>query len=450
MVGTGRGAQNGVLIKSAEALESLHGIKTVILDKTGTITKGKPSVTDIIIGEGWNEDDAIVLSASLEKLSGHPLGEAIAAYAEARGLKLESAERFELLQGTGVRGVVGGHLVEGGNRKLLEKKGLYGEKERDLERELSDQGKTPLFFLSDGELFMVAALADTVKPTSRRAVSELRRMGIHTVMLTGDNVRTATAIQKKVGVDEVIAEVLPEDKEKAVRKYQENGSMTAMVGDGINDAPALARASVGIAIGAGTDIAIESADLVLMRSDLMDVPGALQLGRATLKNIKENLFWALFYNAICIPVAAGVLYPAFGIRLSPMIGAFAMSFSSVFVVSNALRLRFFKPKYTSEESGVERDENNGSCRIINTVFDRVMTEEKENGAMEKRIGVEGMMCQHCVKHVHDALASLSGVESVEVSLEERSAVVRCSAEVSNADLEKAVVDAGYEVTSVEG
>ena len=450
MVGTGRGAQNGVLIKSAEALESLHGIKTVILDKTGTITKGKPSVTDIIIGEGWNEDDAIVLSASLEKLSGHPLGEAIAAYAEERGLKLEAAERFELLQGTGVRGVVGGHLVEGGNRKLLEKKGLYGEKERELERELSDQGKTPLFFLSDGELFMVAALADTVKPTSRRAVSELRRMGIHTVMLTGDNGRTATAIQKKVGVDKVIAEVLPEDKEKAVRKYQENGSMTAMVGDGINDAPALARASVGIAIGAGTDIAIESADLVLMKSDLMDVPGALQLGRATLKNIKENLFWALFYNAICIPVAAGVLYPAFGIRLSPMIGAFAMSFSSVFVVSNALRLRFFRPKYTSEESGEERDENNGSCRIINTVFDRVMTEDKENGAMEKRIGVEGMMCQHCVKHVHDALASLSGVESVEVSLEGKSAVVRCSADVFNADLEKAVVDAGYEVTSVEG
>ena len=450
MVGTGRGAQNGVLIKSAEALESLHGIKTVILDKTGTITKGKPSVTDIIIGEGWNEDDAIVLSASLEKLSGHPLGEAIAAYAEERGLKLEAAERFELLQGTGVRGVVGGHLVEGGNRKLLEKKGLYGEKERELERELSDQGKTPLFFLSDGELFMVAALADTVKPSSRRAVSELRRMGIHTVMLTGDNGRTAKAIQKKVGVDEVIAEVLPEDKEKAVRKYQENGSMTAMVGDGINDAPALARASVGIAIGAGTDIAIESADLVLMKSDLMDVPGALQLGRATLKNIKENLFWALFYNAICIPVAAGVLYPAFGIRLSPMIGAFAMSFSSVFVVSNALRLRFFRPKYTSEESGEERDENNGSCRIINTVFDRVMTEDKENGAMEKRIGVEGMMCQHCVKHVHDALASLSGVESVEVSLEGKSAVVRCSADVFNADLEKAVVDAGYEVTSVEG
>lgn len=450
MVGTGRGAQNGVLIKSAEALESLHGIKTVILDKTGTITKGKPSVTDIIIGEGWSEQQAIVLSASLEKLSGHPLGEAIAAYAEERGLKLEAAERFELLQGTGVRGIVGGHLVEGGNRKLLEKKGLYGEKERELERELSDQGKTPLFFLSDGELFMVAALADTVKPTSRRAVSELRRMGIHTVMLTGDNGRTAKAIQKKVGVDEVIAEVLPEDKEKAVRKYQENGSMTAMVGDGINDAPALARASVGIAIGAGTDIAIESADLVLMKSDLMDVPGALQLGRATLKNIKENLFWALFYNAICIPVAAGVLYPAFGIRLSPMIGAFAMSFSSVFVVSNALRLRFFRPKYTAEESGVEREENNGSCRIINTVFDRVMTEDKENGAMEKRIGVEGMMCQHCVKHVHDALASLSGVESVEVSLEGKSAVVRCSADVSNADLEKAVVDAGYEVTSVEG
>ena len=454
MVGTGKGAQNGVLIKSAEALEVLHDVRTVVLDKTGTITEGHPAVTDIIIQKGCDHDRAVSYAASVEKLSGHPLGEAIAEYASMNSIAPGEASGFRSIPGEGISGIVDGHLIEGGNRKLLEKNGLYGEEERKLDELLSSQGKTPLFFLSDGVLFMVIALADTVKKTSRSAVSELRSMGIRTVMLTGDNLRTAKAIQQKVGVDDVIAEVLPEDKEKAVRRYQEEGARTAMVGDGINDAPALARADVGIAIGAGTDIAIESADLVLMKSDLMDVPGAIQLGKATLRNIKENLFWALFYNAICIPIAAGVLYPAFGIKLSPMIGAFAMSFSSVFVVSNALRLRFFSPKHPAVDDEDSAGADGRTCNISETIFtDRGNTgniPEEEGKAMVKKIGVEGMMCQHCVKHVHDALMKVNGVENAEVSLEGKSATVSYTGNVSDDDLRNAVVDAGYEVTGIEG
>ena len=450
MVGTGKGAQNGVLIKSAEALEVLHGIRTVVLDKTGTITEGKPSVTDVIIQKGWKHDEAISIAASLEKLSGHPLGEAIVDYAASASVPIREASGYRNVPGEGIGGIVDGHVVEGGNRKLLEKKGLYSAAEKKFDEDLSSQGKTPLFFLCDGRLFMIVALADTVKKTSRRAVRELKAMGIRTVMLTGDNQRTANAIGMAVGVDDVIAEVLPEDKEKAVRKYQGDGEKTAMVGDGINDAPALARADVGIAIGAGTDIAIESADLVLMKSDLMDVPGAIQLGKATIRNIKENLFWALFYNAICIPIAAGVLYPAFGIKLSPMIGAFAMSFSSVFVVSNALRLRFFSPKpgdiQDEADAGAEKEE----CIIIDTVFSDREVSEEEGMVMEKKICIDGMMCQHCVKHVHDALEKVSGVEGVDVSLEGKSAVVRYSGNVSDDDLRNAVTDAGYEVTGIEG
>lgn len=454
MVGTGKGAQNGVLIKSAEALEVLHDVRTVVLDKTGTITEGHPAVTDIIIQKGWDHDRAVSYAASVEKLSGHPLGEAIAEYASMNSIAPGEASGFRSIPGEGISGMVDGHLIEGGNRKLLEKNGLYGEEERKLDELLSRQGKTPLFFLSDGVLFMVIALADTVKKTSRSAVSELRSMGIRTVMLTGDNLRTAKAIQQKVGVDDVIAEVLPEDKEKAVRRYQEEGVRTAMVGDGINDAPALARADVGIAIGAGTDIAIESADLVLMKSDLLDVPGAIQLGKATLRNIKENLFWALFYNAICIPIAAGVLYPVFGIKLSPMIGAFAMSFSSVFVVSNALRLRFFSPKHPAIDDEDSAGADGRTCNISETIFtDRGNTgniPEEEGKAMVKKIGVEGMMCQHCVKHVHDALMQVNGVENAEVSLEGKSATVSYTGNVSDDDLRNAVVDAGYEVTGIEG
>ena len=452
MVGTGRGATNGVLIKSAEALETLHSVKTVVFDKTGTITKGEPDVTDILHAEGTDAMTLLAYASSVERLSEHPLARAIVRKAEETGVKIMDAGNFSQTAGTGVSATVDGCRIEGGNRKLLERYGLYGDKEKETEARLADEGKTPLFFLKDGSIIGVIALSDVVKPTSRKAANELKKMGIATVMLTGDNERTAKAIQRKVGVDRVIAEVLPEDKEKEIRKLQDEGTKVAMVGDGINDAPALARADVGIAIGAGTDIAIESADLVLMRSDLMDVPSAIQLGLATIRNIKENLFWALFYNAICIPVAAGILYPSFGIKLSPMIGAFAMSFSSVFVVSNALRLRFFKPHFSSDDTVIEEKENDVNIAVMESSDSSMNINEKEKGdvKMTRQVNVEGMMCQHCVMHVKKAIEGVSGVESADVSLENKCATIICSPETKDEDIRAAVTDAGYEVTGIEG
>ena len=449
MVGTGRGATNGVLIKDAESLETLHSIKTVILDKTGTITKGEPEVRDILYAEDFGMKRFMQIASSLERYSEHPLAASIVKEAERMGIKPVEAQSFRQFPGMGVSGIIDGAEAEGGNRKLLEKYGLYGEEEKKAEEKAADEGKTPLFFLYCGRIIGMITLSDVVKTTSHAAIERLKAMGIRTVMLTGDNKRTAKAIQKQVDVDEVVAEVLPEDKEKEVRKLQENGTKVAVVGDGINDAPALARADVGIAIGAGTDIAIESADLVLMHSDLMDVPAAIQLGKATIKNIKENLFWALFYNAICIPIAAGVLYPAFGIKLNPMIGAFAMSFSSVFVVSNALRLRFFRPKEILTENSAEEAGNNEGINITGMPFSKAEA-RKGDKAMTKTINVEGMMCQHCVKHVREALEKVSGVESVDVSLEDKKATVTCTAETSAEELKKAITDAGYEVTGIEG
>ncbi len=446
MVGTGRGAVSGILIKSAEALETLHSINTVVLDKTGTITKGQPSVTDIITGGRISAEELLVLAASLEKLSGHPLGEAIVHEAEKRHLALKEASSFTAESGKGVRAVVDGLVVEGGNRRILP---YFSEELAREEERLADEGKTPLYFMQDGTLIGIIALSDTIKPTSRHAVETLRSMGIRTVMLTGDNKRTAAAIKTEAGVDDFIAEVLPEDKESVVKDLQNRGMKVAMVGDGINDAPALARSDAGIAIGAGTDVAIESADVVLMKSDLEDVPRAIELGKATMRNIKENLFWALFYNAICIPVAAGVLYPSFGMKLSPMIGAAAMSFSSIFVVSNALRLRFFR---FHGNTGTEAQESaDTTCNIRNIElpeYNRIS--EGDRKMSKKTIGVEGMMCQHCVKHVHEALASVKGVESVNVSLEEKNAVVECSENVSDETLTAAIKEAGYEVTGIEG
>ena len=297
------------------------------------------------------------------------------------------------------------------------------------------------------------AVADTIKPSAENTMSDLRRMGIKTIMLTGDNKRTAEAIQRQAGCDGVIAEVLPQDKDAKVRELQQSGGKVAMVGDGINDAPALARSDAGIAIGAGTDIAIESADIVLMKSDPEDVPRAIELGKATMRNIKENLFWALFYNAICIPVAAGVLYPAFGIKLSPMLGALAMSFSSVFVVSNALRLRFFKPKSGSGEKASSESGRSeitiSDIEIEDNIIDDVEKTEGVNG-MKKTVMIEGMMCMHCVKHVHDALAAIDGVTEADVSLENKSAVVKSEKEISDDVLRAAVTEAGYEVTAIEG
>ncbi len=341
MVGTGHGAANGILIKSASALEAAHSIDTVILDKTGTVTEGKPIVTDII-PNSISEDELLSLAAAVEKLSEHPLAEPIINEAKARNLELPPASDYRLLPGQGLEALVNGKLTFAGNAKLMEAVGVDTERFADVAKELAHNGKTPLYFAQEGKLLGIIAVADTVKPTSKEAIAKLRKLNIKTIMLTGDNKLTAEAIHRQVGLDQVIAELLPEDKERTIRKLQEEGHKVAMVGDGINDAPALARADVGIAIGAGTDIAIESADIVLMKSDLLDVPKAIGLSKAVMKNIKQNLFWAFFYNAIGIPVAAGVLYPHFGILLSPMIAAAAMSCSSVSVVTNALRLRFWK------------------------------------------------------------------------------------------------------------
>ena len=343
MVGTGRGAANGILIKSASALEAAHSIDTVILDKTGTVTEGKPIVTDII-PHSITEAELLSLAAAVEKLSEHPLAEPIISEANARNLELPPASNYRLLPGQGLEAQVNGKLTFAGNAKLMEAVGVDTLYFVNVAKELANNGKTPLYFAQDGKLLGIIAVADTVKPTSKEAIAKLRKLNIKTIMLTGDNKLTAEAIHRQVGLDEVIAELLPEDKERTIRKLQEQGHKVAMVGDGINDAPALARADVGIAIGAGTDIAIESADIVLMKSDLLDVPKAIGLSKAVMKNIKQNLFWAFFYNAIGIPVAAGVLYPHFGILLSPMIAAAAMSCSSVSVVTNALRLRFWTAK----------------------------------------------------------------------------------------------------------
>lgn len=447
MVGTGRGASSGILIKSAEALETLHSIKTVVFDKTGTITEGKPAVTDVITTGRLSHERLLSLAASVEKLSGHPLGNAIVKCAEDEHVKILPASSFSTAEGRGVRAMIDGLWIEGGNRKILK---VFPDELKKEEERLADEGKTPLFFTQDGVLIGIIALSDMVKATTKSAVDELRRMGVKTVMLTGDNKRTASAIQKEAGLDAFIAEVLPEDKESEVRKMQKRGEKVAMVGDGINDAPALARSDAGIAIGAGTDVAIESADIVLMRSDPEDVPRALELGKATIKNIKENLFWALFYNAICIPVAAGVLYPAFGMKLSPMLGAAAMSFSSIFVVFNALRLRLFRFRDQGNKEG--RNSEKRACEFgsIELKDNNDELSSEGEGIMVKTVNIEGMMCQHCVKHVHDALSAVKGVKSADVSLESKNAKVECDSSVSDDSLKAAVKEAGYEVTGIEG
>lgn len=447
MVGTGRGAASGILFKSAQALETAHSVKTVVLDKTGTITQGKPAVTDIGAVPEIGDRRLLQIAASLEKMSEHPLAEAITAEAERQKIDLLPVSGFIQIPGQGIEGNVDGMRCQAGNRRLLEREGLYTPDLARREAELADAGKTPLFFLCDGQLIGLIAAADPVKPSSSRAVEELKRLGMEVVMLTGDNEKTAQAIRRQVGVDRVIAEVLPQDKEQEIRRLQSAGKKVAMVGDGINDAPALARADVGIAIGAGTDIAIESADVVLMKSDLMDVATAVQLSRAVIRNIKQNLFWAFFYNTIGIPIAAGVFYPAFGLKLSPMIGALAMSFSSVFVVTNALRLRFFKPKRRMAE---EVSSGNDIQNALRT-FEIEAPERTIKGVsvMKKIVNIEGMMCAHCVKHVQDALSAVPGVEEVTVSLEAKNATVAAGADVKDEMLTAAVTGAGYEVTGIE-
>ncbi len=455
MVGTGRGAANGILIKSAEALESAHSIQTVVLDKTGTITMGQPVLTDVFHAADMPEKTLLQMAASLEKLSEHPLGKAIVEAAETQKIPLLPVSDFQQIPGQGIRGKIDGQVCLAGNQKLMEASGIDHHALDEWQNTMADAGKTPLFFAAGGRLVGMVAVADVVKPTSKQAIDELKSLGIEVVMLTGDHQKTAHAIARQVGADRVIAEVLPQDKEREIRQIQQSGKKVAMVGDGINDAPALARADVGIAIGAGTDVAMESADIVLMKNDLLDVASAIELSKATIRNIKQNLFWAFFYNAICIPVAAGCFYAALQLKMNPMIAALAMSFSSVFVVSNALRLRFFKPSRVAAKAG-EASATTHSLHVeeipllqpeaapVNAAQDKL----EEVQTMKKEILVEGMMCQNCVKHVTKALTGVEGVSDVRVSLEEKKAFVEAAPSVSDAALKAAVEDAGYTVTGV--
>lgn len=457
MVGTGRGATNGILIKSAESLETAHSIQTVVMDKTGTITMGKPVVTNIVCQSGVSEQTLLQIAASLEKLSEHPLAEAIVEEAQKKQIGFLPVEDFRQIPGQGIKGTVNGRACLAGNYKLMAAFSIKDHTLDNLQDSMAEEGKTPLFFAVSGKLIGMIAVADVVKPTSEQAVQELKKMGIEVVMLTGDHAKTAEAIRGQVGVDRVVAEVLPQDKEREIRTLQKSGKKVAMVGDGINDAPALARADVGIAIGAGTDVAMESADIVLMKNDLLDVAAAIELSKATIRNIKENLFWAFFYNVIGIPIAAGCYYAAFGLKMSPMVAALAMSFSSVFVVTNALRLRFFKPKHGASVSspGVQTVPRTGNTQMISSATAQEEKSETkqikiQNGgiSVKKELNVEGMMCQNCVKHVTKALIGIDGVSDVSISLEEKKAVASVSDKVTDDALKAAVADAGYEVTGI--
>ena len=443
MVGTGKGAENGILIKSAEALELLHTVDTIVLDKTGTLTQGKPVVTDIVPGPDLKEDDLLMLAAALEAPSEHPLAAAIVEENRKRDLPVAPVTGFKAVHGRGVRAEMGGITLLGGNLAMMEEEGIDPGSFPEKAAELSTQGKTTLYFADTVKVRGLIAVADTPKPTSARAVEAFRELGLDVVMLTGDNQRTADAIGVRLGVDRVMAQVLPQDKERVIAALQEEGKRVAMVGDGINDAPALARADVGLAIGAGTDVAMESADIVLMKSDLLDAAAAVELSRATIRNIRMNLFWAFFYNALGIPLAAGVFYSALGWQLNPMFGAAAMSMSSVCVVSNALRLRRFRSRFKSD---IPVQEENCSC----TVIEEEINHENQGGneTMTKTMIIEGMMCHHCTGRVEKTLAAIDGVAAVEMSLEGKSATLTLSAEVDNKVLTDAVTEAGYEVVSV--
>lgn len=442
MVGTGVGAKNGVLFQSAEALENLHNVTSVIMDKTGTVTEGRPVVTDVQTN-GIEKDELLSLALSLEKRSDHPLADAIVRYAHEQNAVERNVSDFEMVEGQGIRASVEGVPCMAGNERMLLASGLaIPGSMKELSAKFAAAGKTPLFFAANRKVAGVFAVADVLKPTSRAAVQTLEKMNIEVTLLTGDNKKTAAAIASELGVREVIAEVLPQDKERIVREKQAAGRKVAMVGDGINDAPALARADVGIAIGAGTDVAISSADVVLMKSDLMDAVDAIRLSRQTIRNIRQNLFWAFFYNCIGIPIAAGALWVPFGIKLSPMIGAAAMSLSSVCVVSNALRLRFFK---ASEREKTQKDPVILPQSEVKTPE---AAQHKEENVMKKTIKVEGMMCMHCVAHVKKALEELPGV-TAEVDLDGGKAVVRAEKLPEDAVLTGAVTEAGYKVVGIE-
>ena len=432
MVGTGKGAEQGILIKSAEGLENLRSVTTIILDKTGTITEGKPKVTDLYPLGSTTTEELLCIAASLEKPSEHPLGAAVVEEAQNRSIPLCPVTGFEAVHGKGVRGEIQGSRYLAGNAAMLAEEGLSLGPDQMIADQLAQQGKTPLFFVQDGTPIGIIAVADTVKKSSVAAIEGFKKLGLKVVMLTGDNRRTAEAIGKELGLTQVISEVLPTDKERQIATLQELGEKVAMVGDGINDAPALVRADVGLAIGAGTDVAIESADIVLMKSDLADAVTAVELSRATIRNVKQNLFWAFFYNIICIPLAAGIFYPLFHLQLSPMFASAAMSLSSVCVVTNALRLRFFRPSLRSEP-------------VVTSDGNSVAEPKGEEKIMEKNVIIEGMMCMHCRAHAEKALNDIPGAAAT-VDLESKTAIVK--GDVSDDAIRAAIAEAGYQVVSI--
>ena len=447
MVGNGLGAKNGILFKTAASLEAAGRTQIVALDKTGTITSGEPKVTDILPAEGVSETELLTLAAALERRSEHPLAKAVLAYTEANGIDAPEVSDFSALPGNGLSARLDGAEIFGGNAALIETKAAVPAALKEKAAALAKEGKTPLYFGGAGRLLGVVAVADTIKEDSPRAIRELQNMGIRVVMLTGDNQRTADAIGKQAGVDEVIAGVLPDGKEAVIRQLQASGKV-AMVGDGINDAPALTRADTGIAIGAGTDVAIDAADVVLMNSKLSDVPAAIRLSRATLRNIHENLFWAFLYNTIGIPLAAGVFIP-FGLTLNPMFGAAAMSLSSFCVVSNALRLNLFDLHSTKHDHKAKNAVSLPAAPVQPAVEDPTTSNVKEDNVMKKTLHVEGMMCGHCEARVKKALEALPEVSEAVVSHEAGTAIVTLSADVSDETLKKAVEDQDYKVTGIE-
>lgn len=445
MVGTGKAAENGILIKSAESLESMHRVNTIILDKTGTITSGNPSIHDMVImKEGVDENEFLRIAGSVELGSEHPLAKAIVTEAKDRHLPLDQPDQYEALSGLGLKAKLGSSSILAGNVKLMASAGIdIPRTAKDWMDRLAKKGETPLLFVQEGTILGILGVADTVRASSAQAIRLFREKGIYVVMLTGDNEQTAKAIAEEVGVDEVIADVLPAEKESVVRRFQNQGKFVAMVGDGINDAPALARANVGVAVGAGTDIAVDSADIVLMKDNLMDVNTAYELSDKVIRNVKMNLFWAFFYNALGIPVAAGVFYPMWGLLLSPMIGSAAMALSSVCVVMNALRLRFFKPSFKSV-----KEEKNQSKAQISVTKDPVKQESKEEKKMKKVMIIDGMSCNHCKMRVEQALEKIAGVEKAEVDLEKKEAVITMDAPILDDTLMQAVKEAGYDPVKI--
>lgn len=454
MVGTGKGAEHGILIKSGQALEQAHNIQTVVLDKTGTITQGRPVVTDIhtVLPSA---DSFLRIAAALEQGSEHPLAEAVLNYAGEQHIEAAPVTAFLSLPGRGVQARVDGKQYYAGNIRLMNEQNIPLESWMETLEQLAAAGRTPLIFADEHQVVGVIGAADVIKPTSRQAIQQLKDMGVRVVMLTGDNARTAAAIQQQLNLDAVIAEVLPQDKEHEIASLQEQGNVVAMVGDGINDAPALARADVGLAIGAGTDVALESADIVLMKNDLLDVVTAIQLSKAVIRNIKQNLFWAFFYNCLGIPLAAGVYYHSFGLLLNPMFGAAAMSLSSFFVVSNALRLRKFRPVLPDATAAADSSAVDGDVRIVTSIGGGMNAASGMNAAtgsedadkIHKTMQISGMMCPHCQNAVTKALTALDGVSAI-VSLEDNAAYITCDRTVSDEALTQAVTQADYTVVSL--